>query len=224
MLTSRAFVGLAGLFLVASTQPGGAPSALLPAANGSPVALVMLLAHAHVPAGLEVHASDQAPQAKPVFQFEREPVVPLTTLARAFNAHHDVYQAAIMNGVFVVRPTAGRVSFLDTDSTLRHVEVMGVMNAAQNVFGDLDPRLRYGQAVAGSYLNYDPADAGEQAVISLDGRGRTYIELLNDIVRQSPRGWIVVTSDDAGAPRILKFGFMNRKGSAIYQPVSDKTK
>jgi len=75
------------------------PSAFLLEATRDPIVMLMLLAHAKVPAGLEVHVSDQAPRTRPDFQFAREPGVPVEALVTAFNARHGDYRAEMIDGV-----------------------------------------------------------------------------------------------------------------------------
>jgi len=59
---------------------------------------------------------------------------------------------------------------------------------------------------------------GENTLIDINGHGRTNEQLLNEVVRQSPRAWIVTTNGDAEA-RVVKVGFMHPGGAATFVDV-----
>ncbi len=199
-------------WLSSPPQTPRVPAALLDSANRSPVAVLMQLADAAVPAGLEIRASDPwQPRRKPDFALPREPMVPATALVDAFNAAHADYRAAVRDGVIVIRPIGRHAAYLDAPSTVGHVTVLGVMKAGRDIFAGLDPAVNSPGGILGSIMA-TPEEAGETTQISLDGHGRANMDLLNDLVRQRPSGWYVVSSDDAGPARVLKFGFMSVRG------------
>lgn len=190
------------------------PSALLVAAQQSPLELVMALADASVPAGLELLSSDRLPRRKPAFDVEPRPTVGLTDLRQAFNTRHADYRAAVLDDVLVVRPTRRTAAYLDQDSNLEPIVITGVMAAARKIFADLDPALARPGGLAGSAINLDPQERGEYTDVSLDGRGRKVIDVLNQLAKQSQRAWVVITSNDDRPPRVLEFGLIHRGGSS----------
>jgi hypothetical protein len=180
----------------------------------SPVTVVMLLANARVPSGLEVRASEPwQPRSMPDFDAPALPEVSGDTFVRAFNTAHADYQAAIQTGAIVIRPVGRHASYLDAPTTVGLMVVDGVMAAARKIFARLDPTVDGPGAILGSY-GISPAEAGEAAPISLDGYGQTTVDLLNQVVTESPRAWYVVISDDSGPARIIRFGFVHAHGSS----------
>lgn len=191
-----------------------APSQLRLAAGSHPLVFAMMLAHASVPAGVELRASDATPRGRPDFGFKREPVITTAALADAFNDTRTDYSAALSDGVLVIRPTGSRASFLDRPSGIGRVEVTGVMNAARRLFAGLDPALAASGGTIGSAINLDPSQRGDDVKLVLDGTGRPVIDVLNQIARQSGKVWFVEDSDDPKQPNVVRFGFLHPGGSS----------
>jgi hypothetical protein len=166
------------------------PSSLLVAAQRSPVEFAMALANASVPAGLEIRESDDVPpDARPTSKVDREREVPVSEVVKAFEARRRDYRVVVMQGVLVIRPIDGTLSFLDEASTIDPpVSVVGVMASVRRVLSPLDPRL------SGVVLN-SYGRKGEDVPVMLDGSGgRQVIDTLNQIVKQAPpRTWVVTT-------------------------------
>jgi hypothetical protein len=144
----------------------------------------MLLAAASVPSGIELREIDDLSSVRPDYDFDQTSKVPASELVTMFNTQHRDYAANIIDGVIVIRPADGRVSFLDQPSTIAgRIEVTGLLTAAKAVFVPLDPRMT-GPAVS-SMLG--DVDRGENARIVLTGalKGKNVLNLLNDIVRRS---------------------------------------
>jgi hypothetical protein len=187
----------------------------------SPVTVVMLLANAGVPSGLEVRASEPwQPTYMPDFDAPQLPELSGETFVRAFNTAHADYQASIQDSAIVIRPVGRHATYLDAPSTVGHIVVDGVMTAARKIFARLDPTVDAPGGVAGSYLGISPGEAGDTAAISLDGYRQTTVDLLNQVVTQSPRAWYVVISDDSGPARVLRCGFVHTRGSTTGMDLS----
>jgi hypothetical protein len=58
----------------------------------------------------------------------------------------------------------------------------------------------------------EPADRGDDTPIPLDSSGSRVIDRLNQIVRQAPRTWYVLTREVENEARIVRFGFSQRGG------------
>lgn len=181
----------------------------------------MALADASVPSGLELWSSDRVPPDKPPFDINRRPTVGLAELAQAFNTYHDDYRAAVLDGVLVVRPARRRAAYLDRDSKLEPMVVTGLMAAERKIFADLDPALAKPGGLAGSTINLDPSESGEYTNVFLDGGGRKVIDVLNQLAKQTQRAWLVITSNDDQAPRVLEFGLIHRGGSSTHVALSE---
>jgi hypothetical protein len=204
----------------AAATPGSqrVSEALLKAADLDPMPFVMMLAQAGIPAGLEVRASDEIPRGKPNLQFTNNQMVTLIEVVAAFNSRHIGYRAELREGVFVIRPVQNRAAYLDRPSSIGHVTVSGPMSAAGKIFAPLNPTLNGTGGTLGSSINVAGTQMGENTLIDINGHGRTNEQLLNEVVRQSPRAWIVTTNGDAEA-RVVKVGFMHPGGAATFVDV-----
>jgi len=210
--------------LAASVIEGSSPSvpfSVVRRAALSPVIVVQLLANAGVPTGFEVLASESW-QSKymPDFDAPSSPAVPASHFIDAFNAAHADYSAAIRDGVIVIRPQKRHSAYLDAPTTLDHVTVTGVIAAARKIFGSLGAGIDNPGGIIGDYVGISPARAGATVPISLNGHGRTTIDLLNQVVTQSPSAWFVVISDHPEQPTIVRFGFVRTRGSTSSVDVS----
>jgi hypothetical protein len=188
------------------------PASLLLKSQASPFEFAMLLAETAVPSGLELRESDNVrPRLKPDFNIERAQKAQAADLVKAFNSRHSDYRATWMDGVFVIRPTQKTAQYLDEPLVREPIAVTGVTTAANHVFAPLDPTLLTG-AFIGSYFG-DSADRGDDIPISLDDTGGPrVIDRLNQIVRQAPRTWYVLTREVENKVRIVRFGFIQRGG------------
>lgn len=189
------------------------PSQLRLATRADPMAFSMMLAHASVPAGVELRATDATPRSKPDLSFKPEPRMSLSDLVDAFNAGRADYRAAAIEGVLVIRPAAAKASYLDQPSGVGKLEVTGVLNAVRKVFAGLEPSLATG-GVLGSYIGVNSDQRGDDVALVLDGTGRTVLDVLNQIAKQSGKTWFVVSSPDERSPTVLKFGVMHPGGSS----------
>jgi hypothetical protein len=217
MLKYMAVIGLCASFAVAPQVGDTAPSSLLIAAQRSPTDFATALANASVPSGLEIRESDDVPPSgRLTFKVDPERRVPASELVQTFNAQHRDYHAVMMRGVLVIRPIRGALPFLDEPSTIYPpVAVIGAMAAARRVFSILDPGL------SGVVLN-SAGREGDKIPVLLDGSGgRTVIDTLNQIVKQTaPRTWVVTTRRQADDVRVVGFGFINAEGGRRTQPMS----
>lgn len=209
-----------GILLLATqvappTNDPQVPSGLRRSAAQEPILFVMALADASVPAGFEVRKSDLLPRGRPVLQSTGQPTVGLHEIVAIFNTHHTDYRAAIMDGVVVIRPVGRTAAYLEATIDIVQIAVTGVMEAARRIFGPLDPSLVHPGGRLGSSINTDTTDTGDNAVISIHGAGRV-IDLLNDVVRQSPRAWLVEITDDLSDPEVSRFGFMHNAGTSTW--------
>jgi hypothetical protein len=196
------------------------PAALLAAADRDPVAFVMLLAEAAIPAGLEVREPDAHPKSGQRFDLPRDagtaPMAAANDLIAAFNRAHPEYQAAMADGVIVVRPATRVPDYLDQPSTLGQFTGKGLMRVAEHLFAPLDPKLAAPGGRLGSYPGAIgvEVDRGEQLQITVDGRGLTNLGVLNQVARQAAgHPWLVVVDDIARTPHIVRVGFINRAGT-----------
>lgn len=210
----KLLISLYVVLQVASPSAPRAPTSLMTAAKRDPVVFLMVAAHLGVPAGLEVRASDQQPSGRPNFESADQTTVPLREVVAAFNAAHSDYHAQLIDAVLVIRPLQRKADFLDQTSSVGQIEIVGVMFVARSIFAAIDPSLDPSGPMLGSRIGLDADAAGESVPIRLNGHARTNIQLLNDVVSQSPRGWMVVTDVDAPSPQIVRVGFMHRGGAS----------
>jgi hypothetical protein len=162
----------------------------------------MVLADAGVACGLELGASDPwQPPVKPEFGASREPTIAAATFVDAFNTAHSAYRRTVEDGVIVIRPFRNNAAYLDAPSTVGRKTVRGVMQAAREIFGAINPTINPPNGGdIGSLIGQSPEQAGLMTSIVLDGYGRRTVDLLNDVVKQSPRGWYVIISDERHDP------------------------
>jgi len=209
-------IGGAALAPVADTVPVG----LLVLADRAPLEFATLLATAHVPAGIELKEADDVyarghPEFDPTFNFDETSRIPAPDLVNAFNAKHCCYHAGWMNGVFVMRPVEGRTTFLDQPSSIKEsVHITGAMDAARRVMCQLDASLCAG-ATGGVLGNMETA--GSFDLVTIDGTGTSGIDTFNQLVRQSPRAWNVVTSSVSGRLEIIRYGLIHAHGQRTIQ-------
>lgn len=212
-----AVVAVGGMTVTAGQAVMTVPSSLHVFVSRSPVEFTMALANTSVPSGLEIRESDNVmPSSPPAVSVDPKERVALSDLVESFNAQHSDYTAVVMRGgVTVVRPTSGRLAFLDQPSSISQVvTVTGAMAAARRVFAALDPGL------AGPVLN-SAGHRGDDVPLVLDGRdGQTVTDTLNQIVTQAPgRAWVVTTRQEQNTVRVVGFGFLEADGSRRYQPM-----
>lgn len=196
----------------------GVPASLLAVADRPPLEFASLLGTASVPAGLEIREADDVnPRKKAELSPDRTRTFPAGELVAAFNSKHADYRAVWMDGVFVIRPVDAAVKFLDERSTInQRVRVIGVFEAADRVFCPLEAGLCTGGRDFS--LGATPEELGMYDPIALDGSGgRKVIDTLNQIVRQTPRGWYVVTWKLPDASHIVEFGFLGSDGARTPQ-------
>jgi hypothetical protein len=208
-------IGMSSVVITQSKQGQTVPAALLVHASRPVSDFTQYLAEMSVPAGVEIRRIDNAWFSQLESNIDRKATVALQEVIQAFNKSHREYQAQLMDGVLVVRPIQRTATFLDQSSTLQRVDVTGVRTALDRVFAQLKPALAGAGGRTGSYLGGAADDFGDQTVISLDGIDRRVIDVLNQIVRQAPRTWLVETSDDDTSARVVRFGMLlpNGKGS-----------
>ena len=197
------------------------PAAVLAAAEASPVELVMALANASVPAGLEIREPDDLlPAGWPTVNgqrpawFNANPTarIPASQMVNTFNRSQSDYRAVLIGEVVIIRPVRGSAAFLDQPSTISgRTTVLGAMAGARRIFADLEPGL------SGPVLN-SFGRQGDDVPVVVDGRASTVIDTLNQIVLQaSPRAWVVTTRQEPQDVRIISFGFIERDGSRRIQ-------
>jgi len=133
-----------------------------------------------------------------------------------FNKFHADYQAVIMDGVVVVRSEGPRAPYLDSPSEVKLETITGLSLAERRIFAGLDPRLNTSGGVAGSFLGASADERGEFSAVVLDGHGHAVVEVLNQLAKQSGRGWLVETREDNGRVRVLAFGLVLRPGSITH--------
>jgi hypothetical protein len=184
------------------------PSSLLESVGRSPIEFTVLLAEAAVSSGLEVQEPGDA-RTRPVVYAgaDSSQRVPATQLVTAFNAVHSDYHASMIDGVFVIRPVAGNADLLDQQAPIAsRTTITGRMQAARVIFG-----------MPGVALNSLGHEGDDHAIV-LDGTGRRkIIDILNQIVTQSPSAWQVTTRKQGNEWRVIAFGFMRKDGSTSMQ-------
>jgi hypothetical protein len=221
--------GMLAVALVAEVlqaqSPDTVPAVLLPLADRAPLEFATMLATVLVPSGVELRETDDVyvaghPEFTPATRFDLQTRIPADTVVDAFNASHTDYRAMWLDGVFIVRPKEGRVEFLDTPSTLAAtITITGAMDAARRILCQLDATLCSG-GVGGSQLG-SMAAAGFFDLITLDGTNHPLvIHTLNQLVRQSPRAWNVVTRKEQGAWHIVRYGLIHAYGQRTIQGIT----
>lgn len=217
------------LVLVTTAMPSGqtvqqVPALLLLESSRPTIEFAMLLADASVPSGIEIRQTDGAYFRQLQFGLDRRDTVPVTKVIDAFNVTHADYQAALRDGVFVIRPIGRRAQFIDTPSIVQRLDVAGMMNALNKVFAQLVPSLGIPPAgIIRNFLGGVPPDLGDEVVVHVDGFDgeKRVIDVLNDIVKQAPRTWYVETSttDHTKEPQIVRVGFLLRNGKGILEQI-----
>lgn len=220
----RPAVAVAMLLVTAIAHGQGrstVPADLVSIANRAPLEVVLTLASQSVPAGIEVfEADDRYPRRPPDFRPASSRQVPLNDVVTAFNDSHPAYRATNVDGVFVVRPASGRVSFLDGQSTIPPATaVLGAMQAMKRILSPLDPQLL--EPSVGSSLGRQAAKAFT-AEVTLDGSGgRTVLQTLNQVVLQVPGAWQVTTRMEERQTEIVRLAFIYTDFSRTVSTVSD---
>lgn len=215
MLKSATLFILAASVALATAQTDATiPAPLLSMAKRPPLEVALLLANTSVPSGIEIHESDDLyPTPAPDFSLPPAARIPASDVVRAFNAAHSDYQARLMDGVFVIRPTNGRLEFLDMPSAIRsRAAIIGTTTAERRIFSHLDAELL--QPVASSVGGWAAAN-GLTAHVILDGTRRRVIDTMNQIVQQVPGAWQVTTRQDGDETRIVSFGYIYTNGSRV---------
>ena len=184
------------------------PPYLLSAAERPPLEVTFLLANAGIPCGIEIRESDDV-VPRPPADARRDLLqqVPASMVVEAFNASHREYRAALVDGVFVIQPSAGRASFLDSPSVIvPRITIVGTMEALRRILSPLDTRLL--SPHIGGGIGPEAAK-GLTARFVLDGSGpRRVIDTLNQLVLQMPGAWEVTTRQYGQEWKIAKFGFI----------------
>jgi hypothetical protein len=194
------------------------PASLLLKAQRSAVEVAFLLANASVPSGLEIReADDLYPKPPPDYTLDLTQQVPASDVVKAFNAQHRDYQAAVLDGVFVIRPADASVRFLDEPSTIRPVvTIIGAMAAMRRVFAALDPEL------SGVVLN-SLGHEGENTPVALDGTGNhKVIDTLNQVAKQTRSTWQVKTRKHGKEWRVAEFGVIHEHGTRDIHAMRDR--
>jgi len=185
----------------------------------SPEIFTGYLAATGVPAGLELRQGDR-PARKREIAIDRTSTISATELAKAFNERHADYFAAVLNGVFVIRPVAQRAGYLDTAAPTMELQVRGLIAAARKLFAPLDPRIDApgGQMASGlGGLDFE----GDGMAIALDTKGKAVLDVLNEITKKAAgHAWIVVTQTEAEVTRITQIGFIRSSGSTTLVAIS----
>ena len=223
---TRYFVlAFASATLVFAQSTDTVPAELLALANRTPLEFANMLATACVPSGIELREIDDVytsgrPEVTPDTHFDLETRIPANRVADAFNENHREYRADWMEGVMVIRPREGQVAFLDEPSELTETfEIVGVMNAARRILCQLQSSLCSG-VVLGSQIG-SLETAGFHDHIRLDPANRPrVIDMLNQIVRQSPRTWNVVTRSQINLSQVLSYGFIHAHGQRTIQQIA----
>jgi hypothetical protein len=201
------------------------PASFIARADVYAISAAQMLVEAGCMVGLEVLRRDYEEFQKPSPRrwspwdanrehFAKEERVPLAEFVRAFNATHTTYASDVRDGVVVIRPVADRAAYLDQRPLRGTLTAKGLFMMHATLTAAMEGRVLSG-GVAGSSLGPVGVDIdrGEGVQFSVVTDGKTFVEILNDIITQSPpRGWWVITSSDASA-RIEQVGFIHRFGS-----------
>jgi hypothetical protein len=189
------------------------PAALLAETSRDPAGFIRVLADNAIPAGLEIREADVQPRARQRVDLDRRESTDASQVIASFNRVHADYQAALVDGVIVIRPAKRMPDYLDQPAQVGQFTSKGLMPAVKKVFAPLDPKLGGGGGELGSYLGPVgiTVDHGEQADVTVDARGVTTLSVLNHIARQAPgHPWLVVVAYVEDAPRIVRVGFVHR--------------
>lgn len=205
------------LLLTAPLPPPGfvsepkVPSGLLLVANRSPRELAAILADNGVAAGFELMRQDSESVHSSV-DIDRGQYVAISDLAAAFNRSHAEYQAVVVDGVLVVRPSFKRLSLLDLPSlTTTPVVVAGLMSALRTILSGQSRPVSGGIGGSGPPpLTQCLED--DVMPITLDGTSHSHLELLNDVARQSSHVWYVISDATSNEPKPVAFGLLHRGG------------
>ena len=193
---------------VSAQRPPMVPAYLLSAVERPPLEVTFLLAKAGIPCGIEIRESDDVVPRPPADSGrDLSQQVPASMVVQAFNEYHREYRAALVNGVFVIRPSVGTASFLDSPSVIvPPITVVGTMEAIRRILSPLDTRLL--SPHIGGGIGPEAAK-GLTARFVLDGSGpRSVIDTLNQLVLQMPGAWEVTTRQYGQEWKIAKFGFI----------------
>jgi hypothetical protein len=206
------------------------PSSLLTAAGTDPTTFIKILTQVGIPAGLEIRQSKYIQHGRTPSQWNYEQwtaerlaqqrLVPIEQLVAAFNQHHPDYQAAMLDGVLVIRPTDRPLAYLDGRGPTGQLRAVGLMNLADKVFVPIDSSLDVpGRIVSELTPAGIDVDFGHGVELVIDASARLVIDVLNEVVRQA-RGhsWLVVTTDDP-VPAVTQFGFLHRHGTGSVQTI-----
>src|SRR5580704_9503588 len=94
----------------AATQ---APAGLIATAGAAPGVFTDYLVEASIPAGIELRQADMPLTFPPKIAIDRTNAIAASELVNTFNDRQRGYRAALVDGVFVIRPVAGRAAYLD---------------------------------------------------------------------------------------------------------------
>jgi hypothetical protein len=201
------------------------PTSFIARADVYAISAAQMLVEAGCTVGLEVLRQDYEEFQKPSPRrwnpwnanqdhFAKEERVPLAEFVRAFNATQTTYASDVQGGVVTIRLIAGRAAYLDQRPLRGTLHAKGLFIMLATLTEAMQGRVLTG-GVAGSILGTPGVDIdrGEGVQFSVVTDGKTYVEILNEIIAQSaPRGWWVIRSNDASA-RIEQVGFIHRFGS-----------
>jgi hypothetical protein len=216
----------------AVASPATVPSATLTAAKADPLRFVMQLVEAGVPAGLEIRAADRQRAARSATKWNQtrvprerigfEDLVPTTQLLTLFNSGRSDYQAALVEGVVVVRPTRDRAAYLDGAASFPDIDANNLFEALKQVFAPLDPSLVARGSSAGSLLSPIGADVDRGASLKLNARsdGKLVIDVLNDFASKAAGHAWLVTTDDEGT--ITQVGAVHQYGTTTERPIGNR--
>jgi hypothetical protein len=118
-----------------------------------------------------------------------------------------------MDGVIVVRPSERQAPYLEHTTALNgRKSVLGAMNAVREIFVPLDSTVSPAGGVISSIISGSD-DLGDEDKIVLEAPGSTkVIDLLNQVARQSRRGWIVQTEPTQQGTRVVRIGVLHPTG------------
>jgi hypothetical protein len=190
------------------------PSGLVAAAGATPGVFADYLVESAIPAGIELHEADMPRTFPPAMTIDRNTTMPIAQLVAAFNDRQKAYRAALVDGVFVIRPAAGKAAYLDAAAPGPRVRVRGLAAATRRLFAPLDPRLASGDARAPVAAG-GKDDAGDAVQVDVDTNGRSILNVLNTLAKQVPnRAWLALTSDGEPA-RVSQIGFIRPNGYSL---------